>query len=133
MAAEPSTLRKFVSFALLALGLGILGIGFGVLGAFLAGNVAGENNFGALGLGILGALVGYVAGIFLGLLGIKKLLHVQGSLLFGLVAVITWAVVSVIIAAVLGLTSDHSMLVFVAFFFSVPVVALAGYRLNLWK
>ena len=68
-----SVARRILKFVLMTIGLGVLGIVFGVIGALIGGKVLGNDSFGfgALGLAIGGVLVGYPAGIIVGIILIR--------------------------------------------------------------
>jgi hypothetical protein len=59
----------------MTIGLGVLGIVFGVLGALIGGNILGRDSigFGGLGLAIGGLFIGYPTGI---IVGIILILHI---------------------------------------------------------
>ena len=86
---------RIFKFVLMALGLAVLGFGFGVIGILIGGRVLGSDSvsFGALGLAIGGVIIGYPAGIIVGIISIKKFLHQRGSLLFGILGSINGAVI----------------------------------------
>ena len=112
----------------MTIGLGVLGILFGVIGALIGGKVLGSDSFGfgALGLAIGGVLVGYPTGIIVGIILIKKILHQQGSLLLGIVGSIIGAVTTVVLTEPLNLNSNAKLL-FGVFFLIVPVFCLVGF------
>ncbi|MFC1983353.1 hypothetical protein ACFLV5_06195, partial [Chloroflexota bacterium] len=97
---SPSLVKRLSRFILMTIGLGVLGIVFGVLGALIGGNILGSDSFGfgALGLAIGGLLIGYPTGIIVGIILIRKILHQQGSLLLGIVGSIIGAVITVVLA-----------------------------------
>ena len=87
MSQKSSSLaRNIVVFVLMTIGLGVLGIAFGVMGAFIGCKVLGSDSvgFGALGLAIGGVIIGYPTGIIVGIISIRKIFHQQGSLLLGI-------------------------------------------------
>ena len=61
--------RRIFKFGLMTIGLGVLGIVFGVIGALIGGRILGSDSFGfgALGLAIGGVIIGYPTGKLLGL------------------------------------------------------------------
>ena len=123
--------RNIVKFILMAVGLGVLGIVFGVIGALIGGRVLGSDSagFGALGLAIGGVIIGYPAGIIVGIISIKRVLHQKGSLLLGILGSIIGAVIIMVLAEPLNLNSNTNLL-FGAFFLSVPVFCLVGFFLK---
>ena len=126
-----SVAGKILKYVLMTIGLGVLGIIFGVIGALIGGKVLGSESagFGALGLAIGGAVIGYPAGIIVGIVSIKKILHQQGSLLLGILGSIIGAVITVVLALLLNLNSNTNLL-FGVFFLSVPVFCLVGFFLK---
>ncbi len=122
---------RIFRFVLMALGLAVLGIAFGVIGALIGGRVLGSDSvgFGALGLAIAGIIIGYPAGIIVGIISIKKFLHQQGSLLFAILGSIIGAVIIMLLAEPLNLNSNTNLL-FGVFFLSVPVFCLVGFYLK---
>lgn len=132
MSQQTSSVKgKIVKFVLMAFSLGVLGIVFAVLGAIIGGRVLGSDSFGfgALGLAIAGIIIGYPAGIIIGIISIKKLLHQKGSLLFGILGSIIGAIIIVLLAEPLNLNSNTTLL-FGLFLLSVPAFCLAGFFLK---
>ncbi len=123
--------RTLVKFVLMALGLGITGLVFGVIGALIGGKVLGSDSvgFGALGLALGGIIVGYPTGIIVGIISIKKIFHQRGSLLLGILGSIIGSVIIIALAEPLNLNSNPGLL-FGAFFLSVPVFCLGGFFLR---
>ncbi|MFC1989981.1 hypothetical protein ACFLVW_05420 [Chloroflexota bacterium] len=122
---------RIFKFILMSIGLGVLGIVFGVIGALIGGKVLGSDSvgFGALGLAIGGVIIGYPTGIIVGIISIRKILHQQGSLLLGILGSIIGAVITMVLAEPLNLNSNTNLL-FGVFFLSVPVVCLIGFFLK---
>ncbi len=127
----PVAARILVKFVLMALGLGITGLVFGVIGALIGGKVLGSDSvgFGALGLALGGIIVGYPTGIIVGIISIKKIFHQRGSLLLGILGSIIGSVIIIALAEPLNLNSNPGLL-FGAFFLSVPVFCLGGFFLR---
>jgi len=126
-----SVVRKILKFVLMTVGLGIIGILFGVIGALIGGRVLGADSvgFASLGLAIGGILVGYPTGIIVGIVLIKKVLHQRGSLLLGIVGSVIGAVVTMVLAEPLNLNSNTNLL-FGVFLLIVPVFCLIGFYLK---
>ena len=126
-----SVVRKILKFVLMTVGLGIIGILFGVIGALIGGRVLGADSvgFASLGLAIGGILVGYPTGIIVGIVLIKKILHQRGSLLLGIVGSIIGAVITMVLAEPLNLNSNTNLL-FGVFLLIVPVFCLIGFYLK---
>ena len=123
--------NKVIRFVLTAAGLGIVGVVFGIAGAFLGGRILGGSavGFGAIGLAIGGILIGYPAGIIVGIILLKKLLRRRGSLLFGIIGGIAGAVITVLLAEPANLNADPNLL-FGFFFLIVPILSLVGFNLR---
>lgn len=132
MSQKSSSLaRNIVKFVIMTIGLGIIGIVFGLVGALIGGKVLGGDSFGfgALGLALGGIIIGYPTGIIVGIISIKKILHRRGSLLFGILGSIFGAVITIVIAEPLNLNSNPNLL-FGVFFLSVPLFCLVGFFLK---
>ena len=120
MPQQSSSLKgRLFKFALMTIGLGVLGIVFGVIGALIGGKVLGSDSvgFGALGLAIGGVIIGYPTGIIVGIISIRKILHQQGSLLLGILGSIIGVVIPIALAGPLHLNSSSGIL-FGVFFLS---------------
>ena len=115
----------------MTIGLGIIGIVFGLVGALIGGKVLGGDSFGfgALGLTLGGIIIGYPTGIIVGIVSIKKILHRRGSLLLGILGSIFGAVITIAIAEPLNLNSNPNLL-FGVFFLSAPLFCLVGFFLK---
>ncbi len=126
-----SAVIKILKFAIMALGLGAIGIAFGIIGALIGGRVLGADSvgFASLGLAIGGILIGYPTGIIVGIVLIRKVFHQRGSLLLSILGSVTGAVVTVVLAEPLNLNSNTNLL-FGVFFLSVPVFCLVGFYLR---
>ncbi len=123
--------RNIIKFVSMTIGLGIIGIVFGLVGAFIGGLVIGDDSFGfgALGLALGGIIIGYPTGIIVGIVSIKKILHRRGSLLLGILGSIFGAVITIVVAEPLNLNSNPNLL-FGVFFLSVPLFCLVGFLLK---
>ncbi len=132
MSKKSSSLaRRMFQFVLMAIGLGVLGIVFAVIGALIGGRVLGSDSagFGALGLAIGGVIIGYPVGIIVGIISIKRILHQKGSLSLGILSSIIGAVIAMVLAEPLNLNSNTNLL-FGVFFISVPAFCLVGFFLR---
>ncbi len=132
MSRKSSSLTKnIVKFVVMTIGLGIIGIVFGLAGALIGGKVLGSDSvgFGALGLAIGGVIIGYPAGIIAGIIALKKILHRRGSLLLGILGSIFGAIITIAAAEPLNLNSNTNLL-FGVFFLSVPLFCLVGFSLK---
>ncbi len=128
---SPSLAKNIVKFIIMTIGLGIIGIVFGLAGALIGGKVLGSDSvgFGALGLAIGGVIIGYPTGIIVGIIAIKKILHRRGSLLLGILGSIFGAIITIAAAEPLNLNSNPNLL-FGVFFLSVPLFCLVGFFLK---
>jgi len=132
MSRKSSSLaRNIVKFVIMAIGLGIIGIVFGLVGALIGSKVLGGDSFGfgALGLALGGIIIGYPTGIIIGIVSIKKILHRRGSLLLGILGSIFGAVITIVVAEPLNLNFNPDLL-FGVFFLSVPLFCLVGFYLR---
>ena len=132
MSQKSSSLaRNIVKFVIMTIGLGIIGIVFGLVGALIGGKVLGGDSFGfgALGLALGGIIIGYPTGIIIGIVSIKKILHRRGSLLLGILGSIFGAVITIAVAEPLNLNSNPNLL-FGVFFLSIPLFCLVGFFLK---
>ncbi len=132
MSQKSSSLaRNIVKFVIMTIGLGIIGIVFGLVGALIGGKVLGGDSFGfgALGLALGGIIIGYPTGIIVGIVSIKKILHQRGSLLFGILGSIFGAIITIAVAEPLNLNSNPYLL-FGVFFLSIPLFCLVGFFLK---
>lgn len=125
-----TTHNRVWDFILSALGMYVLSVGLAILGGWTGARAVDSDGFFALGLAIVGMLVGYFIGIVLGLVLIKTVLHQPGSLAIGLVALAVWTGISIAIAAIFNLASDASSAVVIACFLTTPVAALFGYYIK---
>jgi len=126
-----SLARNVVKFVIMTIGLGIIGIVFGLASALIGGKVLGGDSFGfgALGLALGGIILGYPTGIIVGIVSVKKVLHRRGSLLLGILGSIFGAVITIALAEPLNLNSNPNLL-FGVFFLSVPLFCLVGFFLK---
>ena len=129
LSKESSITKNILKFLLTAIGLGIVGIAFGIIGAYIGGGIIGDDaaEFGALGLAISGLLLGYIIGIVVGIILIKRFLYRNGSLMFGVAGGIIGATITILASVPL----NPSVLIFSGvFFFIVPVFCLACFQLK---
>ena len=124
-------IRKITRFIILTLGLGVIGIGFGLAGMLIGAKVLPSDSagFAALGLAIGGLIVGYPIGIIVGIILIKKVLHQRGSLLLGIAGCIIGAAAAIGLAEPLNLNSNSDLL-FITFLIVVPAFCMAGFYLK---
>ncbi|MFC1957727.1 hypothetical protein ACFLX0_02815 [Chloroflexota bacterium] len=104
---------RIFGFIIMMIALAVVGVAFAIVGAFIGGRILGSNaeGFGALGLAIGGALVGYPLGIIVGMVLLKRLFHQRGSLLLGISGAIIGTVATVALSEPLNLSSNINLLV----------------------
>lgn len=132
MFRKPSPIaKKIFKFVIIAIGLGIIGFAFALIGVLIGGRVLGgdSDGFGALGLAFGGLVIGYPAGIIVGIFLIKRIFHQRGSLLLSILGSIFGAVFIVALAEPFHF-NENANLLFGLFFLSVPVFCLAGFLLR---
>ena len=124
MSQESSIAKNVIKFVLTAIGLGIAGVIFGIIGAYIGGGVIGDDaeTFGALGLAISGLLLGYVIGIVVGIILIKRFIYRNGALMFGIAGGIIGATITILASVPLS----TNVLIYSGVFFIIPAFCLAG-------
>ena len=122
---------RIFKLVIMAIGLGVIGVAFALIGVLIGGRVLGGDSagFGALGLAFGGLIIGYPTGVIVGIILIKRILHQRGSLLLGIVGSIMGAVIPIALAEPLHLNSNSNLL-FGLFFLIVPVFCLVGFFLK---
>jgi len=132
MFQKSSAIVKMIfKLIIMAIGVGVIGVAFALVGVLIGGRVLGSDSFGfgALGLAFVGLVLGYPTGIIVGIILIKRILHQRGSLLLGIVGSIMGAVITIALAEPLHLNSNGNLL-FGVFFLTVPVFCLVGFFLK---
>jgi len=119
-----TTFLLIMKFIAMALGLVVCGAILAVAGGFVGGRIAGENNFGALGLAILGIVAGYCLGNILGMFLIKKFINPRGSILLGILGSVVGVVITVTVGIILA--PDINLFFWIALI-GIPVLCLAGF------
>jgi hypothetical protein len=117
----------------MAIGLGIIGVLFGVTGALIISKVT----TGAPLVGLFGFIIGHPTGIIVGVIIVKIVLHQRGSLLLGILGGIFGEAFVAFIASPLDLYNSIYF-GYPMFFLSAPVFCLAGFYLggripSIWK
>jgi MFS family permease len=108
------------------------GILFAVGGALLAVSLAnGGNGFADLALGILGMLLGYPIGVFIGTVVSGRLLKLKGSVLFSIIGIIAAFIIFLLLGA-LGINVNPDLFLS-AFFVLFPIGAVVGYNIRSMK
>jgi len=117
-------------FVLTVLGMAVIGVACGGLGAYLGAHVFGSDDFLALGMAIVGMLTGYAAGNVAGLVLVKYVFKRDGSVVLGIAGAVVWTAIAVGVAALLNLAHDASSWVVSLAFLLTPVAALLGFHLK---
>ena len=118
--------RFFLTVVALAVA-GFLSAGLAVLVVWLVMRDSAE--FGALGLALGGAMLGYPLGVIGGLFVLKRAFKIPGSIAVGAVGAIVGAALALGLASLLNQTGDPSASV-IAYFMLVPALATAGLKLG---
>jgi hypothetical protein len=118
-------------FIIMVIILAAVGVSFAIAGMFIGGKMLGSNaaEFGALGLAIGGAGVGYLLGIMVGILLIKKFIYRKGSLLLGIFGAIIGIAITTILAGPLNLFSNSTLFI-VAYLIIVTGLSIGGLYLK---
>jgi len=82
--------------------------------------------FGALGLALGGAMLGYPLGAMSGLFIFKRVLRVKGSLPLGIIGALVGVAVPVAIASITNAGLEPDVLI-VVYFITVPLLCALGY------
>ena len=118
----------FARFFLFAAGIAASGLVCAVI-LVLAVSLLMRNDsagFGALGLALGGAMLGYPLGAMSGLFIFKRVLRVKGSLPLGIIGALVGAAVPVAIASITNAGLEPDVLI-VVYFISVPLLCALGY------
>ena len=123
--------RKTLRFLAMALGLAVMGAGFGLLAALASGVALRRSAFGLAGLGvvILVMLAGYLAGVIVGVIVTDKVVHYRGSVWLGILGSIAGIGVSAGLALVLNVGLSPELL-FGSIFAAIPLLGTAGFHLR---
>ena len=106
---------------------GLISAGIAVLLVWLT--MRDDPGFGALGLALGGAMLGYPLGVIGGLFVLKRVLRIPGSIVFGAVGAIVGVALSLGLASFVNQTGDPGMAV-VFYFVLVPALAAVGLRMG---
>ncbi len=131
MQNEPLSFRRLAAFAVVVLGVAVVGLLLGILAALggsflLQDDLAG---FGGLVGAIAGFVVGYPIGVIIGLLLVRRLFHYRGSLWLGAVGSILGAALVIGLAEPLGLNLSPALL-WASLLVMPPLVGAIGFRLK---
>ena len=118
--------RCFLTAVALAVA-GFVSAGLAVLVVYLA--MRGEAEFGALGLALGAAMLGYPLGVIGGVFVLKRAFKIPGSIVLGAVGAIVGVAVTLGLASLLNQTGDPSISI-VLYFVLVPALATAGLRIG---
>jgi hypothetical protein len=109
----------------------VTGLAFGALAAFIGASVLHGDlaGFGELAGALTGMVAGYPIGVIVGIILVKKLLHYQGSIMFGSLGSLCGVVLTIGIAEPLNLNL-HPDLLFASFFLASPLLGTLGFNLR---
>ena len=101
---------RFIIMGVILVASGVL---FAIAGIFIGGRILGSNaeGFGALGLAIGGAAVGYFLGTIAGIVLIKKVVYRKGSLIPAVLGAIIGIIITTFLAGPLNLFSNSALLI----------------------
>ena len=119
--------RNAASFIRTALGIGILGIIVGIAGAIFGMSLM--PGFDGLAGALMGLIIGYPVGVIIGIIWANKVRHYYGSLLFGVIGSILGTLLAIGLEEPLNLNLDPIVL-FGTFFLSVPLLTVIGFYLK---
>ena len=124
----PEPTNRIVRFGAVALTTALVGAGIAALAALIAASAMKDsgNGIGDLIAAIVSLLVGYPAGVGIGIILIKKLLRWRGSVVFGIAGAFLAAVLTMVAAEPLHLNVNTQVLMSV-YFVTVAVCAAAGF------
>lgn len=122
---------KVFRFIMMMIALAAAGAIFAAAGVFIGGRILGSNaeGFGAIALAVGGAIAGYPLGVIVGMVLLKKLFHLKGSLLLGIAGTIVGTVATLALAEPLRLNSNINLLA-AAFVLIVTGLSVGGLYLK---
>ena len=120
--------QRVLQFGVIAAGVAVAGLVCAAIVGAVTGFVVRDQ---LLGVGwvagaIGGALVGYPLGVIGGLVMLRRILHLCGSLFLGVVGGLLGAALAMLVVGQLNLASNPS-LVYVIYFLSVPLLCVCGF------
>ena len=123
--------RTVARFIVTIIGLGIIGIIIGIVGALSGAFIMKGQLFGFGGLAgaLMGMIIGYPIGVIIGIFLVNKVLHYRGSLLFGIIGSILGTFLIFGLTEPLNLNINPNIL-FIVFFLSVPLLCTTGFWLK---
>ena len=135
MPQTPSPLwRRTLAFLSMAFGLAVMGLGVGLLAAFVSGVALRRSAFGLAGLGVvmLVMMAGYLVGVIVGIIVTDKVVHHRGSIWLGVLGSIAGMGLA---AGLAGLAEPLNLnlapgLLFGSVFAAIPLLGAAGFRLH---
>jgi len=122
--------KTVIKFFLMSLGLGVIGIILAVFAILLVRFAVGDDSIAVIGLAMIGAIVGYVAGSILGLLIVQRVFHWRGSFVLGGVLVLVWAVAGFAVTMLFAGIGLNPWIALVLFYATLPFVGLGAYSLK---
>ena len=135
MPLEPKSITEKTALYLAVLaGLAVLGILIAVAAVAIAAAVlrAGSSaGFGALGIVIGAAIIGYPLGVICGIVLVNKLLKLPGSLGLGVAGSLLGPAVILVLLEPAGLNTNPTLMLS-SYLISSPVLGTVGYVLGGW-
>lgn len=131
MRNEPLSFRRLAAFAVVVLGVAVVGLLLGILAAvggsfLLQDDLAG---FGGIVGAIAGFVIGYPIGVIIGLLLVRRLFHYRGSLWLGAVGSILGGALVIGLAEPLGLNLNPALL-WASLLVLSPLLGAIGFHLK---
>ena len=123
--------KKYLWFIAMFIGSGLVGLAVGVVAVLIGAAVMRDELFGLGGLigGLWGVFLGYPIGVVTGIFLLKRFVHYQGSVIYGLIGCLIAAGISVGMIGPLNIDINPSIL-FSIFFISCPLLATTGFYLG---
>ena len=123
--------KLLIKFTSMIIGTGVVGLILGFSGALigiqmLKGELFG---FGELAGALGGVIIGYPLGVIIGVILVNKVLHYNGSLVFGITGSCLGAAITIGLAEPLNINLNPNSL-FTAFFLLVPILATICFHLR---
>jgi hypothetical protein len=115
----------------MVLGTAVTGILFGLLASLILSRMleGGYAGWGGLVGALMGMAFGYPAGVFIGIILFKKLLHYSGSILLGLAGVIIGGILPFVLAEPLSFNLNPDLL-WATILLGSPIMGTAGFYLK---
>ncbi len=131
MQNEPQSFRRLAAFAVVVLGVAVVGLLLGILAAFVGASLLQDDvaGFGGIVGAIAGFVIGYPIGVILGLLLVSRLFHYRGSLWLGAVGSILGGALVIGLAEPLSLNLSPGLL-WASLLVLPPLLGTIGFHLK---